>query len=201
MLIHAHDQAPDDGAWRRFATDQGFGHLVASGRGRDTAVVVPTQYVVRPDDVILHLARPNPVWAAIEENSKVVLSVAGDWAYIPAAWKAIGVEDPTMGVPTTYYAAVQIEGTAEVVDEPDQIAEILRLQIGEFEPNSDIADPAQHTGKLRAIRGLRITIDEVRAKFKYGGNVDSDHRAAIAARLAERSNPGDASARSHIADR
>ena len=37
---------------------------------------------------------------------------------------------------------------------------------------------------------------EVRAKFKYGGNVDAAHRLAVAERLAERGGPGDAAARS-----
>ena len=32
----------------------------------------------------------------------VVLSVAGDWAYIPPVWKAIADEDPRYGIPTTY---------------------------------------------------------------------------------------------------
>jgi len=32
------------------------------------------------------------------------LSVAGDWAFIPGSWKAIGDEDPEYGIPTTYYA-------------------------------------------------------------------------------------------------
>ena len=31
-------------------------------------------------------------------------------AAVPAAWKAIGDEDPTLGIPTTYYAAVQLVG-------------------------------------------------------------------------------------------
>ena len=73
---------------------------MAAGRGRDVPVVVPTQFTLRsPQQVALHLARPNPIWAALEENPLVVLSVAGDWAYVPAAWKAVGDEDPRRGVP------------------------------------------------------------------------------------------------------
>ena len=35
MLIRPHDDAADDEArWRRFVTDQGFGHFVAAGRDR-----------------------------------------------------------------------------------------------------------------------------------------------------------------------
>lgn len=52
--------------------------------------------------------------------------------------------------------------------------------------------------KLLAIRGLRLDIDDVRAKFKYGGNLDAAHREAVAARLAERGGPGDAAALRHL---
>jgi len=98
MLVHRWDAPTDDTEWATFLTTQGFGHLVASGRDRDVPVVVPTQFVVDDDEVLIHLARPNPIWAAIDENPTVVLSVAGDWAYIPAAWKAIADEDPRQAV-------------------------------------------------------------------------------------------------------
>ncbi len=198
MLIHPHDSAPDPQAWRRFAIAQGFGHLVAAGNGREVPVVVPTQFVLGDDEVVLHLAKPNPILAAIAENPTVLLSIAGDWAYIPAAWKAVGDEDPTLGVPTTYYAATQITGTARVLDDPDETAKVLRQQLAVLEPGSGIADPSVHPNKLKVIRGIRISIDEVRAKFKFGGNVDEQHRAAIADRLAERAGPGDQAAKSHI---
>jgi transcriptional regulator len=41
-------------------------------------------------------------------------------------------------------------------------------------------------------------VREVRAKFKYGGNVDDAHRAAVAEQLAGRDAPGDAAALAHV---
>ncbi len=203
MLIHPWDAGQDESEWVGFVRAQGFGHLVAAGRGRDVPIVVPTQFVlVDAASVVLHLARPNPIWGALQENPAVVLSVAGDWAYVPAAWKAIGGEDPRMGVPTTYYAAVQLIADATVVDDPAQKAAILRTQLGCVQPDSsiptDVADPLEHGRTLNGIRGLRLAVREVRAKFKYGGNVDAAHRAAVAQRLAERDGPGDAAALRHL---
>ena len=40
----------------------------------------------------------------------VVLAVSGDWAMIPSDWKVTGDEDPRRGIPTTYYASVQLTG-------------------------------------------------------------------------------------------
>ena len=106
---------------------------------------MPTQFVLEGDTVRLHLVRANPLFAALAENPRVVLSVAGDWAFIPSAWKAIGDEDPALGIPTTYYAAVQLTGTATVHDErtePGGVAAVLRRQLATFQPDVAVADPA-----------------------------------------------------------
>jgi transcriptional regulator len=202
VLIHPWDAGLSEDEWVQFVRAQGFGHLVASGRDRDVAVVVPTQFaLIDAAHVVLHLARPNPIWDAIAENPRVLLSIAGDWAYIPAAWKAIGDEDPRMGVPTTYYAAVQLIADAVVEDDQDAKVDILRTQLRVTEPGSTVADPADHGRALAGIRGLRLSVVEVRAKFKYGGNVDTEHRAFVAERLSERAGPGDGAALDHLGRR
>jgi transcriptional regulator len=202
VLVHPWD-APlgDDETWS-FVRAQGFGHLIAPGR-RELPVVVPTQFVVTEGDagepvVLLHLARPNPIWAALTENATVLLSVAGDWAYVPSAWKAVGDEDPALGIPTTYYAAAQIVADAQVVDDDEGKLAILRAQLAALEPEIGHADPEVHERRLPGIRGIRLQVREVTGKFKYGGNVDVTHRTAVAHHLAERNGPGDKPALGHL---
>lgn len=201
MLVHPWDAAQDADEARAFLVAQGFGQLVAGGRDRAVPVVVPTQYTVDGDDVALHLARPNPVWAAIDENPLVLLAVAGDWAFVPSAWKAIDGEDPALGIPTTYYAAVQLTARAEIVDDPEGKAAILRLQQVSLDPEGGWVDPAVHGRTLAGIRGIRLRVTDVKAKFKYGGNVDAEHREAVARHLAERAGPGDRAARDRLLHR
>lgn len=197
MLIHPWDAGSDD-EWRALLSSHDFGTLVAAGRGRDVPVVVPTHFVFDGDrTVLLHLARPNPVWRAVEENPAVVLSVVADWTYVPAAWKAVGEEDPALGIPTSYYAAVQLVGRAEVVT-GDDLLPLLRTQLAHFEPGSGVADPEAHRDELRSIRGLRLVAETVHAKLKYGGNADAEHQAAVVDRLSERRAPGDLAARDHL---
>jgi transcriptional regulator len=203
VLIHRWDAALDDDEWRSFVVAQGFGQLIAPGKDRDFPAIVPTQFALTvgeegQDVVLMHLARPNPIWAAIAENPRVVMSVAGDWAFIPASWKAIGDEDPALGIPTTYYAAVQLRGTAEVLDDPAETAGVLRRQLGTLPLDEGQVDPSEHPKELRTIRGLRIPVAEVRAKFKYGGNVDVPHRLAVVERLLARNGPGDRAAVRHL---
>jgi transcriptional regulator len=181
--------------WRGFVTSTGFGHLVAAGYQREVPVVVPTQFVLEGDEIILHLVGKNPIFEAIEEQPRVLMSVAGDWAFIPSSWKAVGEEDPLLGVPTTYYAAVQMEGRATIVSDPADIAGVLRRQLTALQPGVEIADPlSAHAALLGTIRAIRIVIEQVRAKFKYGGNVDVAHREAVIAALESRGRPGDLAA-------
>ncbi|NJP23538.1 FMN-binding negative transcriptional regulator [Microbispora hainanensis] len=198
MLIHPWDAGTDEEALA-FVRANEFGHLIASGRDRDVPVVVPTQFLLADaSTILLHLARPNPIWPAIEENPAVVMAVAGDWAYVEGAWKALpdAGEDPRLGVPTTYYAAVQLVCHAEIVDDPDGKLGILRAQLAHLD--HDLADPAEHHRRLPGIRGLRLTVQKINGKFKFGGNVDEAHRRYVAERLAERGGPGDRAARDHL---
>ncbi len=198
MYIARVDASTGEHEWRPFVEAQGFGHLVAAGRGRDVPVVVPTQFLLDGDSVLLHLAGPNPVFDALAEQPRVLLSVAGDWAFIPSDWKAIDGEDPALGIPTTYYGAVQLIGPARVDSDPEAVAAVLRRQLDALQPGVDVADPAgAHGPKLRAIRGITIAVEEVRAKFKYGGNVDDAHRRAVVERLRDRAGPGDRAAAAH----
>jgi transcriptional regulator len=198
MMIRDVDRDDDPQRWRAFLTAQGFGQLAAAGRNRDVPVLVPTQYVLHDDEILLHLIATNPVFAALEENPRAVLSVAGDWAFVPGAWKAIGDEDPARGIPTTYYAAVQVTGACTVDRDPDAIAAVLRTQLGALDPDGTYVDPTEHGPRLKAIRAVRLRIEEVRAKYKFGGNVDQAHRDAVARHLAERDCPGDRAAQAHL---
>ena len=202
MYIAPADATFGEAEWRPFVKATGFGHLVAAGRDRDVPVVVPTQFLLEEDTVRLHLVRTNPIFGALAENPRVLLSVAGDWAFIPSAWKAIGDEDPALGIPTTYYAAVQLVGTATVHDErlePGSVADVLRRQLHALQPDVAVADPAvAHPRKIESILGISIAVDSVSAKFKYGGNVDEAHRLAVVDHLEARDGPGDAAAAGHV---
>jgi len=203
MLIHPWDEATRD-EWRSVLATTDFGQLVTAGHVDGWPVVVPTHFLYDGDTtVLLHLARPNPVWHALEDDPRVVLALAGDYAYVEAAWNAAAGTDPDLGVPTSYYTAVQLLCTAEVVDDPDEKADLLARQLAHFEPpTSTRVRPStaveSDRRQLPAIRGLRLTVTAVRAKMKYGGNKPVEQRAAIAAHLAERDAGLDAAARDHL---
>jgi transcriptional regulator len=202
MLIRRHDAAISDDEWRAFLASRDFGELIASGTGRDVPVVVPAHFIYDGERTIrLHLAVPNPIFEAIAENGLALVSVYGDYAYIPTAWNTDAGAPVEYGVPTSYYAAVQAIVRTRVVDDPDELASILRAQLAHFQPEGGHApiEPGNDYGKLLGgIRGIVCTIEDVRAKFKYGGNKTVEHRLRIADRLAARDGTHDRAARAQL---
>jgi transcriptional regulator len=201
MLIHPWDAPNRDDEWRAVLCSFDFGALIApGGPDREMPVVVPTHFIFDGlRTVELHLARPNPVWRALAERPRALLTVVADHVYVPAAVNANEGDDPTLGVPTSYYAAVQAEVDVEVIDDPETKAAILARQLSHFEPaDSTRVTPGIDVDSDRrlmpGIRGLRLTITCVNAKFKYGGNKTSEHRAKIAAALQTRNGPMDSAA-------
>jgi transcriptional regulator len=115
--------------------------------------------------------------------------VIGAYTYVTAELNTGPEDQPGYGVPTSYYAAVQVAGRAEVVDDPQQMADLLNAQLRHFEPDRDghRVDTENEYGKLLpGIRGVRFHFEDVRAKFKFGGNRKPEHARAIAAALLAR---------------
>ena len=203
MLIHPWDEATRD-EWQCVLAGADFGQLVTAGQVDGFPVVVPTHFLYDGDStVLLHLARPNPAWKALETDPHVVLALTGDYTYVEAAWNANPGTDPAYGVPTSYYTAVQLLCRTEVVDDPDEKAAILAAQLGHFEPaDSSRVTPSttneSDRRQLSGIRALRLHVEAIRAKMKYGGNKTAEHRREIAGHLADRDGPMDAAARDHL---
>jgi transcriptional regulator len=202
MLIRPPDRPLDQDEWREFLADHDFGQLIVPA-GDGLPAVVPTHFVLdQTGCVLFHLARENPAFEALGEAREVLFTVIGAYAYIPTAWNANPGADVRYGIPTSYYATVQLAGEATVVDEPGSLAEMLALQLAHFQPEAGHApvEPGdQPYGRALAnIRGVRLTVRSVQAKFKFGGNKSAAHRSAIADRLQDRGRPLDLEARGHL---
>ncbi|GAA3250423.1 FMN-binding negative transcriptional regulator [Nonomuraea helvata] len=200
MLIHPWDAADDTGEWQTWLRTRDFGQLTANGVNGGPPVVVPTHFLFDGDEeIVLHLARPNPIWAALEANPATVVSVHDDYAYIPSTWRS---DSPDDGVPTSYYAAVQLTCRARIVDDREGKADILRRQLAHHQPDGGYGEMAADAGPYRrmlsAIRGLRLEVVDVRAKFKYDDRRPVELRERIRDALTGRGLPGDEGAKAQL---
>jgi transcriptional regulator len=100
---------------------------------------------------------------------------------------------------------VQLACDIEPIDDDAALAKILERQLAHFQPEGKHApvEPGDNPygTKLSAIRGLRLTVTDVRAKFKFGGNRTPQHREVVAQKLGERGRPLDREARTYTLGR
>lgn len=177
-----------EGDWRAFLSRHDFGQFVFPGDGSSMPVVVPSHFVLVGDDrVLAHFTRDNPLWARVAESPRCMLAVIGAYAYIPSDWNASEEEGTAYGVPTSYYAAVQLEGSCRPVDAQHEMADLLNAMMRHFEPGG--ARLPVRTGEnpdtrqFPAIRGVEMRVERVLAKTKFGGNRTAAHRAKVKALL------------------
>ena len=189
MLIHPWDSA-DDAEWRTWLSGgHDFGQLIVVD-DQCVPIIVPTHFQFDGDATIrLHLARPNPVWPALQARGEATLSVLDDYAFVPGTWRAGETRPVEHGVPTSYYANVQLRCTARILDDPAEKAALLRTQLGHFQPAGDHgpveAGEGPYHRMLSGIRGVELTVVAVRAKFKFDDK-KPELQTDIAARLNQR---------------
>jgi transcriptional regulator len=204
MLIHPWDAPRDDAEWQHWLAGRTFGQLAVNGPPGEPPFVQPLHFAYDAErgEAVTHLARPNPLWSALEAAPEVLLSVVDDYVYVPGPWQAAPDVPPEHGVPTSFYAAVQLRCTARVVDDPAEKAALLNRQLARLQPEGGSAPAAAgrapYGRMLPGIRGLRLEVTGVRAKFKYAGRKPAAVQDRIAAGLAARGGPGDAAARAHL---
>ncbi|MFE0332401.1 FMN-binding negative transcriptional regulator, partial [Streptomyces sp. NPDC058960] len=99
MLVHPWDASLDEAEWQTWIADgHDFGQLSVNGLPGQPPMVVPTHFTCDGTRLLVHLAKPNPVWKAIEHDPNVVFTVIGDYAFIPGPWRAKPGIPPTDGV-------------------------------------------------------------------------------------------------------
>ncbi|MEN9507029.1 MAG: hypothetical protein RI958_2955 [Actinomycetota bacterium] len=204
MLVRTHDAPQDpESEWRDLLRAHPFGLLIAPGADRELPVVVPTHVHFDGDVTIrLHLARPNPVWRALDENRRCLFVVTAATTYVPTSWAALPGTDPQWGIPTSHYATAQLDCTATVTDDDDRIRGVLADQLATMQPDEPFGDPrdaaAPYGAELRRIRGLELRIESVRAKFKFDGSEPDAVRRQVIDGYRRRNGPGDADALAHL---
>ena len=200
MLIHPWDAALEPAEWLDWlASTDRFGILAVNNLDPAQApLVVPTHFTVAGEELLIHLARPNPVWPHLEVATEVRLAMIGDYAYIPTYWRAKAGGPDEDGVPTSYYTAVQFLCRPTVVDDPQGKADLLAAQLADFQPEGGHAtvavDASPYGRMLPGIRGVRLAVLRVDAKFKYDDHNPVEHRERVTDHLERRGHGLDAGA-------
>lgn len=200
MLIPPWDAALDEAEWQNWlAGTERFGILAVNNVDPASApLTVPTHFTHAGGELLLHLARPNQVWPHLEAATEVRLTVIGDYAFIPTYWRAKAGGPDEDGVPTSYYSSVQFICRPTILDEPEDKARILAAQLADFQPegrHATVAAGEDPYGRmLPGIRGIRLEVLRVEAKFKYDDANPIEHRERVIGNLEQRGHGLDTAA-------
>ena len=199
MLVHPYDSAMSESEWRTWI-DQGphFGVLAVGAGFGQAPIMVPTHFVLTGDEILIHLHKVNDALPQLESGAQVSLSVIGDYAFVPGPWRAKDPDNTNNGVPTSYYAAVNFVCEPTVVADAIEVAQIIEAHMTQFQPEGDYAvvdSVTEPYGPMMSIiRGVRLKIVNVDAKFKYDDHKSPEFRRAMIERLRDRNTHQDAGA-------
>jgi transcriptional regulator len=143
-----------------------------------------------------HLARANPHWKSLADVGRATAIFNGPDAYISPSWYPTKQEHHRH-VPTWNYEAVHAVCRVEVFDDAARLRDVVarlteRFEAGRAAPwTIDMAPPDYIAMMLKAIVGLKLTIEELHGKRKLSQNREPVDRAGVRDALAASADPGE----------
>ncbi|MFB9312068.1 FMN-binding negative transcriptional regulator [Nocardioides plantarum] len=195
MYTPPFNRTDDEAELRGLVAGVRVGWLVTSRAGEAPAASF-LPLVWHADTVVAHLAKANPHWREIEDDSPALLIVTGPDAYVSPSWYAAKAEHGKV-VPTWNYSAVHLTGTARVHHEPAWLRSAVTSLTDEHEAPrdqpwqvDDAPDPFIE-GQLRGIVGIELTVTGVEGKAKLSQNRSVADREGVVEGLRADGRSGD----------
>lgn len=180
----------DEAALAAFVSERGFAMIAAAHDGQPLIAQAPVLLDGRR--LRFHLARGNPVTAALLDGAAAVAVIPGADAYISPDW--YGIDDQ---VPTWNYQSVEVEGPVAALDEAglirllDDLSAHFEARLAPKPPWTRAKmTPGRFEAMLPAIVGFEMTARRLEGVTKLSQNKPQPAIAQAAAALAERSDPG-----------
>jgi hypothetical protein len=153
--------------------------------------VIPLNYVYYLDAVYFHGSKIGEKMSAIATEPRVTFTVSQQFAIIPSY-----ATDPELACPaSTYFKSVVIRGYARIVEDLEEKAAALEAFMRKLQPEGGYkkirADVPAYVQRLKGVAVVRIDIESLTAKFKFGQNLTEDKRTSVLSLLADRNLPLD----------
>jgi transcriptional regulator len=171
----------DQEAWR-IVDDAGAGMLVIQTPEGLASVFVPVILSEDRRTLLSHLARANPWWKSVSDETEVLALFLAASAYVTPSYYPSRLENPGV-VPTWNYVAAEVHGRVTLHDEPEWKLGQVRALTHHFERGRDPEwrvddlDEKYRDAQLRGIVGIEIEVLSIEGKAKLSQNrpeVDHD---------------------------
>lgn len=174
-----------------FLTEASFGFLGVMGSD-GWPHMKPLNFAYTGGSIYVHGSAKGEKMDDLARTRQVTFAVAKEYAIIPSTFSDSPVACPA----TAFFKSVHIKGLADVVTDTAEKASALTALMEKLQPEGGYApiDPedARYKQMLKAVAVVRISIEEITAKFKFGQNLSEARREIVINRLEERGRPDDA---------
>lgn len=156
-----------------FMHSMSYGFLALQGE-LQYASIVPLNYVYFNNAIYFHGSRIGEKMKTLQKQNLVTFAIAKEYAIVPSY-----MNDPFFACPATaFFKSVIVYGKASIVEDLEEKCDALhsfmkKLQPeGGYEPIS--SENKQYVSRVKATAIVRIDIDKLSAKFKFGQNWKED---------------------------
>jgi len=149
--------------------------------------ITPLNFVYFNDSIYFHGSKIGQKMVDLKHAAdKVSFSVAKEYAIIPSYFSDLLLACPA----TAYFKSVYVKGSASIVVDLEEKAIALTAFMKKLQPEGGY-DPisienSDYVPQLKGVSVVRITIQEMTAKFKFGQNLKEERFELIVNQLHER---------------
>lgn len=184
----------DDDAWR-IVKDAGAGMLVIPTPNGLASVFVPVMVSEDRRTIWSHLAKANPWWKSVSDDTEVLALFLVASAYVSPTNYPSRLENPGV-VPTWNYVAAEVRGRLTLHEDSEWKLNQVRAVTRQFEsgrnPEWRVDDLGQEyrEQQLKAIVGIEIEVVSIEGKAKLSQNRPEIDQSSVRDHLAQ-GTPGE----------
>ncbi|WP_270171118.1 pyridoxamine 5'-phosphate oxidase family protein [Paenibacillus sp. SYP-B4298] len=168
-----------------FLQEMSFGVLGTNGSD-GWPELTPLNFVFANGVIYFHGSIAGRKMKNLKADEHVTFSVAKEYAIIPSYFSGAELACPA----TAFFKSVVIKGIARPVSDLEEKAEALGAFMRKLQPEGgyaplDASDP-DYIGNLKSTSVVRIDIQELTAKYKFGQNMKTEKWDKVADSLCRR---------------
>jgi Predicted flavin-nucleotide-binding protein len=153
---------------------------------------VPLNFAYLDGKTYFHGSKQGEKMKGLAADPRAEFVVYEAHAFIPSYFS-----DPYLACPATvFFRSVRMRGRVEQVEDATEKAQALGALLRSMQPEGghapiDAGDP-KYASSLRGVAVMRLVIEEIAGKFKFGQNLSEPRLNKVLQGLRDRESPGDA---------
>ncbi|GAX90168.1 pyridoxamine 5'-phosphate oxidase family protein [Effusibacillus lacus] len=168
-----------------FLAEMTYGFLATAGED-GWPHIKALNFVYLDDAVYFHGSLAGEKMKDLKTDNRATFSVAKEYSMIPSY-----LLDPKLACPATvFFKSVTVKGRAHVVEDLQEKARVFTAFMKKLQPEGgyepiDPADP-EYAASLRSVALVKIKVEDLSAKFKFGQNLKQETFGLVMAGLENR---------------